>query len=614
MAGSQPAKIILDQFYKEDNAMSNKRILCDCFVLVLLVSLVLSACGQAPTVTTVATEAPPVAPPPAETAAPPEPTQEPTAVPPTTEPPQEPAKDKVVTMTFTGGDPESLNPIYAYSWTAECIFDLNLMSLWNIDADGKYVMDLAEELPTVENGGLSQDGLVITYKLRKDAVWSDDTPVTADDAVFTYEMIMNDGNSSYSRYPWDTYVESVTAVDAHTLQIKLTGPYADWSTSLFTGISRVIPKHILEPVFQAEKTLDNAEWNRLPSVSNGPFIVTEFEPSSHLTFEANPKYWRGRPKLDKIFMRLSEDRAAQLASLASGESDIGTYIIGSEVPEIEKMGNVGIQTYPNGYQVALFLNVDPKTTNPGMTDPMVRRAIISAIDRDLINKELYHGLYEIPATYWHGTVYDNPDLKPYPYDKEAAKKLLDDAGWVDSDGNGFRDKGGVELALRYVYIGGDETGDTMVASIQQMLGDVGIKVELLPNTYEVLWASYDEDGPMAHGLYEMTHFSDGLWYFPSPDTSYFLCDQIPSTENPYGYNWYGVCDAKLDELFKAQAVELDPQKRIAMFHEIGKIMYDQVYLIPLHTDPDVWAINDRLTDVRFSGADPLMFAYEWDVK
>lgn len=586
--------------------------------VLIILSILIAGCGKAPT--PAPTQSPPqVTEQPATQASPietlpPVATEPPPTEPPATQAPTGTAGEKVVTMTFTGGDPETLNPIYAYSWTAECIFDLNLLPLWNIDNDGSYVMELAEELPSKENGGLSEDGLTITIKLRQDAVWSDGTPVTAEDAVFTYEMIMDDGNSSYSRYPWDTYVEGITAVDEHTLQIKLTGPYADWSTSLFTGITRVIPKHILEPVFQAEGTLDNAEWNRMPSVSDGPFIVTEFEPSSHLAFEANPKYWRGRPKLDKIFMRLTEDRAAQLAALASGESDIGTYIIGSEVPEIDKMGNVGIQTYANGYQVALFLNVDPKTANPGMSDPVVRRAVAFSIDRNLINDELYHGLYEIPATYWHGTVYDNPDLTPYPFDPEAAKKLLDGAGWVDSDGNGFRDKGGVQLKLRYVYIGGDETGDTMVASIQQMLANVGIEVELLPNTYEVLWAAYDQNGPMAHGQYDMTHFSDGLWYFPSPDTSYFLCDQIPSDANPYGYNWYGVCDPKLDELFKAQAVELDNAKRIEMFHEIGKIMYDQVFIIPLHTDPDVWAVNDRLANVHFSGVDPLMFAYEWDVK
>ena len=565
-------------------------------------SLLLAACG-APTTT--ATTAAPVATEPA-TQAPP------TEEPPTPEPTAQ-AAPKSVTMTFVGGDPESLNPIYAYSWTAECVFDLNLASLWNIDNDGNYIMDLAEELPTLENGGVSEDGLVITIKLKPDVTWSDGTPLTAQDAVFTYDMIMDEGNSSYSRYPWDTYVESLTAVDDHTLQINMTARYADWSTSLFVGISRIIPRHVLQPVFQAEGTLDNAGWNRLPTVGSGPFILTAFEPASHIALAANDRYWRGRPHLDQIYMRLLEDRAAQLAALASGESDIGSYITGAELPTINGMGNVDITSSINGYQVVTFLNVDLKTAHPAMTDPRVRRAIALAWDRQLMIDQLYSGLYQIPVTYWHGTVYDNPDLEPYPYDPEQAKALLDEAGWIDTNGDGVRDKDGVELVLRYKYVGGDETTDTRVASMQQMLADVGIKMDMVAETSEVLWASYDEAGPLATGDYDMTHYSDGLWYFPSPDTSYFLCSEIPTEENPWGYNWYGICIPALDELFTAQAVEINPEKRVEMFYQIGKIMYDETLIIPMYTDPDVWAVNRRLKDVKFSGVDPLMFAWEWDV-
>jgi len=542
------------------------------------------------------------------------PAEQPSSEVPTSRPPVVAAGEKAVTMTFTGGDPESLNPLYAYSWMAECIFDLNLLPLWNIDDDGNYVMELAEELPTVENGGLSADGLNITIKFRPEVVWSDGIPVTAGDAVFTYEMIMNKANNAYSRSPWYTYVESLRAVDDHTLEIKLTEPYADWSTRFFNGISRVIPKHVLQPVFEAEGTLADAEWIRLPGVSNGPFKVAEFEPASHLTLAANDLYWRGRPKLDKIFMRLIEDRAVQMAALASGESDIGTYIIGSEVPDIEAMGNMQIMISNNGYQVLIFENLDPKTAHPAMTDVNVRKAIIMAIDRESINENLYHSLYEIPATYWHDSEYDNPDLKPYPFDPAAARKLLDGAGWVDKDGDGVREKDGMDLVLRYAYINGEEVTDAMVLDIQQMLADVGIKMDIYRYTSDVLWASYMENGPLALGQFDLTHWSDGMWYYPSPDTDYFLCSEIPSQQNPTGINWFGICLPVLDDLFARQAVELNHDQRVEILHQIGKIMYDQALIIPLHSDPDVWAVNERLANVHFSGVDSLMFAYEWYIK
>lgn len=588
---------------------SRKRVVLAVLASLLVVTMLISACSS-PT-----TSAP---------TAPPSQNEEPTApstsgeteeeADPTTPPePTEEPEPKNVTITFTLGDPESLNPLYAYSWTAECVFDLIFLPLWNIEDDGTYVMELAKELPTLENGGISEDGKTITIHLQEDVTWNDGEPVTAQDAVFTYEMIMNDGNSVYSRYPWDTYVEDVVAEDDYTLTIQLAEPYADWSTSLFVGISRIIPQHILEPVFEAEGTIDTADWNMLPQVGNGPFTLVEYVSASHLTFEANPDYWRGRPNLDTIFLRLVDDRAAQLAALESGESDIGSYIVGSELPKLEEMGNMKIAKSPNGYQVLMFLNIDPDTAHPAMTDPSVRRALALSIDRELINEELYNGLYDIPATYWHDTVWEDPDLEPYPYDPDQARTLLTEAGWEDSNGDGVREKNGQDFELRYVYISGDETTDTMVVSMQQQLAEVGIKMTIRGGTSEVLWASYNEEGPLAVGEYDMTHWSDGMWYYPSPDTSYFLCDQIPSEDNPWGYNWFGICFPEMDELFQAQASEMDKEERISMFHEISRIMYEKTLIIPLRSDPDVWAYNQRLENVNFSGADPFMYAWQWDI-
>ena len=532
----------------------------------------------------------------------------PTSVPEPTKPPE----PKEVTLSLTS-NPESMNPLYASTWYTEVVFDLILLPLWNIDDQGQYHMELAQELPTVQNGGVSADGLNITIKFRPEANWSDGTPVTADDAVFTYDMTMSDKNGVFSRYPYDTYVESMTAVDPKTLQIKLSGAYADWSTTFFTGISRVLPKHILQPVFDKDGTLDNAEWNRTANVVDGPYTLTEFVSDDHLTLAANDKYWRGRPKIDTMYIRVFADRQSQLAALQSGQSDIGSYIVGSEIPALKETNQFQILSSPNGYIVTIFMNTDPKTAHPAMTDPNVRRALAMAIDRQLIIDKIYNGIYTIPATYWDDTPYDNPDLKPYPFDPEGAKALLDQAGWkVGSDG--VREKGGKKLELRYVYISGDDTTDTMIVTFQQMLADVGVKLEIMPNTEEVLWATYTNGGELAHGKYDLTQWSDGMWYFPSPGTSYFLCSEQPSNDYPEGLNWFGICDQKLEDLFSVADVEIDPQKRIDYYHQIGQLMYDKTYLIPIRSDPDVWAVNTRLTNVKFSGVDPLMFAYEWDVK
>ena len=582
-----------------------KKSLAICRILIIF-CIILSACSSPSNPNTTNQ--------PGSTAVP----EKPTSVLPSTDQPQDiPSKassNNVITISFVTGDPASLNPIYATTWGEETVFDLIYLPLWNIDDQGSYHMELAEELPSLANSGISPDGKTITIKFRENATWSDGQPVTADDAVFTYNMIMADKNTVSSRYPYDTYIESIRAVNEKTLEIKLNSVWVDWPVSLFNGLTRILPKHILQPVFDKDSTLDNAAYNRLPTIVNGPFTITEFEPGSHITFLANDKYWRGRPKLDKIFFRLSEDRAAQLAALASGQSDIGTYIIGSEFSDIKKMGNMDTTTSPNGLIQTLFLNIDPKSAHPALTNPDVRRAMALAIDRQLIIDKLFYGVYKVPVSFWNGTVYDNPELKPYAFNLSEAKQLLDKAGWVDTNGDGIREKDGRDLSLRYVYISGDEVTNSMVVTIQQMLADVGIKVELLPNTQEVLWASYADNGPLSHGEYDITHWVDGMYYFPSPDTSYFLCGQIPTTEKPDGYNWFGICNPQLEDLFAKQSIEIDQQKRINDFRQIAKIMYDETYIIPIRNDDDIYAVNNRLKNIRFSGADPFMFVYEWEIK
>ena len=562
--------------------------------VLVVASLALSGCGTTPAAPEQPTAAQPN----------PAPTNSP-------EPTKAPAP-KQATLSLTSS-PESINPLYASTWYSQVAFEMVLLPLWNIDDQGRYVMELAQELPTMENGGVSADGLNITIKLRPGVTWSDGQPVTADDVVFTYDMTMNDKNGVFSRYPFDTYVDSMKAVDPQTVQIKLKSAYADWTTNFFVKPTRVIPKHILQPVFDKDGTLDNAEWNRTATVTNGPYVLKEWVADDHMTFVANDKYWRGRPKIDTIFIRLFADREAQLAALKSGQSDIGSYIVGSEIPELKQTNNFEIMSSPNGYIVTMFMNIDPKTANPAMTDPNVRRAIALAINKQQIIDKIYNGLYTVPATYWDKTIWDNPALKPYPYDPEQAKSLLDAAGWkMGSDG--VREKNGKKLELRYVYISGDQTTDTMVVTFQQMLADVGIKINIMPNTEEVLWASYTDNGELAHGNFDLTQWSDGMWYFPAPSTSYFLCSERPSTEYPTGYNWFGVCDQDLETLFAKADAELNQQTRIGDYHQIEQIMYDKTYIVPIRSDPDVWAVSTRLTNMKFSGVDPMMYVYEWDVK
>jgi len=192
--------------------------------------------------------------------------------------------------------------------------------------------------------------------------------------------------------------------------------------------------------------------------------------------------------------------------------------------------------------------------------------------------------------------------------------LLDEAGWIDTNGDGTRDKDGVELVIQYSTTAGNENREATGVLAQQMLSEIGIGVEIFNYSYDVIWNSFGDGGPVALGQYDIAEWSAAPWDAPDPNTGDWLCDEIPSEEYPAGGNWQGVCIEEMDELFNEQVVTLDEQARIQMFHRIGEIMHDEVFWMAMRKDPDFWALNKRLLNVNFSGASLSGFynTEEWD--
>ena len=582
--------------------MSFKRFAWISLILLVTASLVLTGCRAA-------------------TETPTEPAVAPTEKPAATEapPPTEvPAEPKSITITFFE-EPDNLNQYYSSMWFSSLAQSFLNVGFWVFDDKQELVPEMAAEIPTVANGGISADGTVLTIKMREDALWSDGTPVTAHDYVFTYDMIMNEGNAVQTRFPWDTYVESITALDDHTVQIVMTEPYAAWAPSFRWHF---LPKHILESVFEAEGTLDNADWNRNPTVVNGPFLLKEWQAASHLIFEANDNYWRGRPTLDEIYIRIVPDDEAQMAALQAGDTDLGVYMTAANQPDIDAIPDVELVTAPVGWVESWFFNLvseelaaetGTEPGHPALQDKMVRRAIVMGVDRQQIIDELFYGQYRIPAVFWWDSPFEDTSIQPWPYDPAQAEALLDEAGWVDSNEDGTRDKDGVELVIRYSTTAGNEYREATQVVVQQMLSEIGVGIEILNYSYDVIWNGFGDDGPIATGKYDIAEWSTYSWDYPDPNTGDWLCDEIPSIDNPAGGNWQGVCIEELDALFAQQAVTVDMTARIELFKQIEAIMHDEMFWMGVRTDPDFWAVNTRVKNLVFGGVDSFWNAYEWDV-
>jgi peptide/nickel transport system substrate-binding protein len=557
-------------------------------VVLMVTSLFLSSCGGAKTT--------PVATVPSAAA-----TQPPAT---TTQPPA--AAKKVATLIYTQ-EFDSLSPLYSSMWFAWTTWQIYEHWPWEFDENNEPFPVLVKEIPSVENGGVSTDGRVITMHLRSDIKWSDNTPVNADDFIFTWKMAVSPQNAVASVYPYDK-IESVTAPDPQTVLVTFTDPFAPWLANLWHGI---LPAHILQSVFDSEGTIDNADWVKKPTVGFGPYLFVEWESGSFARFVRNDNYWGTPAKIDEIFIRFVPDDAAQVNALKAGDADLGTFIAYSDVPTLKDAG-LNLMIEPSGYSEWLFFLVNKDKGHPAFLDVNVRKAFAMAIDRDSINRDLHFGLTRTPASFWDALpFYNDPPLSPYPYDPAEAKRLLDQAGWVDSNGDGIREKDGVALELDHATTIRKDRQDVQ-AVMQQQLAEVGIKLNIASVDDTLYFASYAEGGPAAKGEYDIMEWSDGP-LFPDPDLYYWLCSEIPTDEYPTGENWFYLCDEELDRLIQLQSTQVDVTERQKTISQINQLFYDKVYILGLWQDPDVYAVGQRLENVKFSGVTMFFNIADWDL-
>ncbi len=510
---------------------------------------------------------------------------------------------KVATLIFTQ-EPDTMNPLYTNMYFSTILHPLWNVWAWQFDDKNAPYPVLVKEMPSTANGGISADGKAITLHLRDDLKWSDGQALTSADFKFTWQMYMDTKNAVATTYPYDS-VASIDTPDAKTVVVNFAEPFAPWLL-LFHGI---IPEHVLKPVFDKDGTLDNAEWNKKPTVGIGPYVFKEWQSGSQLLFARNDNYFGGKAKLDQIFVRIVPDDAAQIAALKTGDGDLGIFIAYPDIPALEAAG-VKVVSVASGYSEGWFFNLGDKG-HPALKDVKVRQALAYAVDREKITKDLLLGKTQPGASLWDKTIYVDPSLKPIPFDQVKAKQLLDEAGWkVGSDG--IREKDGVKLELRYGTTTKEVRKDTQAVA-QQMLEQVGVKIDLFNYDSDIFFAGYADKGPTYSGALDIYEWSDAP-LFPDPDISYWRCDQIPTDESPQGTNAEFVCDKELDALFLQQATQVDLNQRVATFQKISKLMYDQVYWLSIWLDPDIWAVGKRLDNVKLSGITPFYNIAEWTLK
>jgi peptide/nickel transport system substrate-binding protein len=523
----------------------------------------------------------------------------------TATPEPKPAEPKIVTFAWTQ-EPDSLNNYYSNMWYASGLIEFIGCGAWTYDDTNTAIPELAKEIPSVANGGVSADGLTITINLIEDANWSDGEPVTSADFVFTHDMIMDDANVVDSKYPHD-YLVSVEAPDDYTVVMTFEEPFTPWTPNFWLD---VLPKHILEPVYEAEGSIEGAAWNNAPTVNCGPFSFDEWESGSFISFVRNDNFWGDLAKLDKLVFQFVPDDAAQTAAAIAGDVDVAFWPPYEDIPAFRDAGLV-IVDQASGYTEHWNFNLRPDTATPAMLDLNVRKAIAMGLDRESLT-DIRLNVVKVTHTFWDALPgYVSPDIVPYEYDPAAAAQLLEDNGYIDSDGDGIReDLDGNPLTITHCATTKEERVSLQAVAQQNMLA-IGIDLDTKSIDADILFGSYADNAPPAVGECDIMEWSDAP-AFPDPDSSYWLCSEIPSDESPYGANYF-ICDDYLDGLFQKQLVTVDADERTAIFHEITKYMHDNLYVLGIWDDPDTWIMNPNLTGYKFSGVTAFYNIAEWDI-
>lgn len=483
-----------------------------------------------------------------------------------------------------------------------------LEPLATADEAGNLVPILAAEIPTPENGGIAADGQSVTWKLRSDVQWSDGTPFTAADVAFTFDFIQNPQVRAATAQYYDA-VASVEVVDDYTVTITFKDVAAAWRIP-FTGQTGVIlPQHVFADADGIEAR--EAPLNRQP-VGTGPYQVQSFQ-RGLVVYEPNPTYRESGPAFEQVqLVGGIAPYAAAREVLNTGEADFA-HNLQVEVELLKELqsGSQG-ELVPvfGGLVERIMLNpTDPFAATPSgeraslaalhpfLSDKTVRQAIAYAIDRDTIAETLY-GFTGQPSAQLlvAPRFYANPGTVPYEYNLEKANALLDEAGWVDSDGDGIRDRDGADMEVVFQTSVNPVRQKTQTL-VKDSLKQVGIKVEIKRVRVDDFFsADPEQTNSINHFYADLQAYTTGNDH-PDPTIylSWWTCDQIATQANQWQKPNNGrYCNPEYDALWMAAKQELNPEKRAALFQEMDTLLSEDVAVIPLVHRATVNGVSNNL--------------------
>jgi peptide/nickel transport system substrate-binding protein len=475
-------------------------------------------------------------------------------------------------------EPDSLNLMFGHNASTDEVSALLYSFILRVDANGNLIPDLATEVPTLRNGGISKDQRTITVHLRKNVVWSDGAPLTSADWLFTYHAVLNPQNNTKMRYGWDD-IASASAPDPYTIVIHLKKPSNAAFDILQMGGAAYppLPAHLLAKL----PNINTASINNVP-VSSGPYLLKSWHHESSLVFVPNPRYWRGPPKLRELVWKVIPDTNTLMSQLQTHEIDIYPNVDENSVARLE--GIPGIRILHR--VIANWRHLGINCSRPFLSDVRVRRAIAEGVDWKHLVDTVYHGYDELAVSDIYPDSWAAPSLPPYRYDPAAARALLAQAGWHPGP-DGILRKNGDRLRVTLSATTSAKSNEQAEVVIQSMLRNLGIEIDVrnYPSSY-----MFAQDGPLYSGKYDLEYSIDTNG--PDPDNSgNWSSTAIP----PNGANTSWLRDPIVDRTSSEAAASFDLSKRKALYQTEEERIRSLVPAVFIYWENSYWAVN---TDVE----------------
>ena len=506
---------------------------------------------------------------------------------------------------------ENFNPLIATMNATTIMSKLVMRNLVTIDADGKWVPQMAKSIPSVENGAVKfvtvggVKKMTAVWEINDAAVWGDGKPVICDDFAFAIK-VASAATVSIGEKEVYTQVEKVSVDPTNPKKCTFLYDKAKWDFYQL-GTFYPLPKHLEEKVFNlygAENAgyEKNSLYVKDPNnvgLYNGPYIIQEIQLGDHVTFIPNPK-WYGEPtKIKKIIFKLIPNSGTLEANLRSGTIDMIS-TLGFELDQalaFEKKVKAENLPYNVLFQPSTtYEHIDLNMDNPALQDVKVRKALSFSINREELVNSLFEGKqspaihFITPKDPWFTD--DPAKVTIYKYSPRDAEKLLDEAGWKRGS-DGIRSKGGKKLSFTLMTTSGNKTRELVQVYLQNGWKQIGVEVN-----------SKNEPARVFFGETTKKRLFDSMALFAwvsSPENSpkaTFLTANIPSAKNGYsGQNQMGWKNKEVDKLLMALDLEFVHQ----IVHQILKYYTDEVPVLPLYYRSVMAVIPNHLKGFRLTG-------------